>query len=477
MQDLTPIYTALKDYAGGDFLRLHMPGHIGKGILGQDLSGITLLDITEVPGMDDLHLPVGVIRKSQELLARAFAAKESFFLVNGATSGIHALFMALGSQGQEIMVPRNAHRSFYGGMVLSGAVPVYIPVENETELGIALAVKAEKVKNLLIKHKEVTAVFITSPSYYGTSSDIKNIASVTRARQKKLLVDEAHGAHFCFNKQYPRPALESGADAVVNGLHKTMPVLNQGACLHLASSLAGDARIKKAVSMLTTTSPSYPLLASMELACRFMEENGDLLLARAAELSSCYRCKINKIKGLKCCEEELRRVNGVKELDPLKVLISVRETGLNGYQFARLLRDKYHIQVEMQEQSFILAMFSIFHDKQDWERFYQALWAIAVTYPGKKKQANKAAIPPLPRMILSPRQAFMASSRRVALKDTLNQVAAEMIAAYPPGIPCILPGELIDQEMLDYLDFLRRSDVRFQGPEDTTLEYINIIED
>ncbi len=472
----TPIYSALKAYAGEDFLRLHMPGHAGKGMEQQELSAAAAWDVTEIPGLDDLHLPGGIIRQSQELLARAFAAGYSYFLVNGATEGIHALFLALGREGKEILLPRNAHRSFYGGMVLSGAVPVYIPVQTEAQLGIALAVTAEDIETLLQRHPEAQTVFLASPSYYGTTCDVAAIAAVTRDLGKNLLVDEAHGSHFSFSDLYPQPALRSGADAVVNGLHKTLPVLNQGAALHLSAGWADNSRIRQTVSLLATTSPSYPVMASIELARQFMEENGASLLERAYEFSRCCSCRINRITGLKTCEQELRKVAGVAQLDPLKILVSVQGTALSGYQFASRLRDKYRIQVELADSNIILAMFSIFHEAQDWTRFYQALQDIAVSYPGPGGQPVKVELPPPPHMLLSPRQAFMAPCRRVPLRDGVNKTAGEMIAAYPPGIPCILPGELISREMIDYLVYLVRSGARIQGPEDAALRYINIID-
>lgn len=476
MPGSTPIYTALHQYAGKDFLRLHMPGHVGKGIKQQELCQLATLDLTEIPGLDDLHLPTGVIKESQELLAQAFGAAKSYFLVNGATSGIHTLFLALNRDGNKVLLPRNAHRSFYGGLVLSGATPIYIPVQVESKLGIALAVTAEDVKRLLYLNPDVNNVFISSPSYYGTGCDIAAIASITSSYNKTLLVDEAHGTHFAFSQHYPRPALESGADGVVNGLHKTLPVLNQGACLHLSARLVGDLRIEKALSLLTTTSPSYPILASIELACRFMEENGESLLEKSYQLSREYRQKINAITGLNCCEQELQEVAGVTGLDPLKILVSLRGSALNGYQLAALLREGHGIQIELEGANFILAMFSIFHDRNDWEKFYQALQVIAATYPGRGKVYSKVELPPLPPMLLTPRQAFMASCQQVAVKDTLNRVAAEMIAVYPPGIPCILPGELINQEMLDYIIYLGKSGARIQGPRDPSLQYINVID-
>lgn len=476
MLQSTPIYSAIKAYAGEDFLRLHMPGHVGKGIYQPELSAVASLDVTEIPGLDDLHLPLGIIQQSQELLARAFAAGDSFFLVNGATEGIHALFLALGYEGRKVLIPRNAHRSFFGGMVLAGTMPVYIPVQTEPELGLALAVTAGDIDSLLKQNPEAEAVFLTSPSYYGTTSDIAGIAAITRAAGKSLLVDEAHGAHFSFNKLYPRPALQGGADAVVNGLHKTLPVLNQGAALHLASGWSKKNQVNKVISLLATTSPSYPIMASIELARHFMEENGESLLGRAYELSSLYRFKINGIRGLRTCEQDMQRVNGVAQLDPLKVLISVQGTALTGYHFASLLRERYQVQVELEDSNVILAMFSVFHEERDWDRFYRALRDIAAAYPGQGRLPVKVEHAPLPHMALPPREAFVAPCRRVPLKDAVNQIAGEMVAAYPPGIPCLLPGELIDREILEYLVYLSRCGARIQGPEDATLQSMGIID-
>ena len=476
MPELTPIYTALQEYAIKDYLRLHMPGHIGKGIKQEELRHLAALDLTEIPGLDDLHLPTGVIKRSQELLAGAFGAAKSYFLVNGATSGIHALFLALNQDGNKVLLPRNAHRSFFGGLVLSGATPIYIPVQVEPKLGITLAITAEDVNRLLSLNPDVHNVFISNPSYYGTGCDIAAIASITSSYNKLLLVDEAHGAHFAFSPLYPKTALESGADGVVNGLHKTLPVFNQGACLHLSANLAGNSRIAKTLSLLTTTSPSYPILASIDLARQFMEESGESLLEKAYQLSWEYRQKINTLTGLSCCEQELQGISGVIGLDPLKIMVSVRASALNGYQLATLLRERYGIQVELEDYNFIMAMFSIFHDRNDWEEFYHALQAISAAYPGERRTWTTVELPPIPLMLRTPRQAFMASCHQVPVKDALNRVAAEMIAVYPPGIPCILPGELINQEMLDYIIYLGKSDVRIQGPQDPSLQYINVID-
>lgn len=470
----TPIYTALQQYAQNSNVRLHMPGHLGRGMTAMELQDVARIDVTEVPGLDDLHLPREIIEQSRILLARAFGAEESFFLVNGATSGIHALFLALTSEGEKVLVPRNAHRSFYGGMVLSGAVPVYIPVQTMDEPGVALAVTCADVMKLLEQSQKV--VFLVSPSYYGTTCDLEQISSQVHASGRLLLVDEAHGAHFRFSQRLPSTALQCGADAVVNGLHKTLPVLNQGACLHLGLSLCGDRGISNACSLLTTTSPSYPILASIELARALMEENGESMLAQALDHAAQFRQKARGLRGLKCYYEETQQIPGVKALDGLKILIGVGKTELTGYELAEQLREEYKIQVEIADSRYILAMFSLFHKKEDWDYFYQALLQISKTITMSDKEPTAVVLPPYPRVVLSPRQAFMAAVKILPLKDCRGKIAGEMVAAYPPGIPCLLPGEMITETVQNYLEYLQKTGARLQGPQDSSLQHLSILD-
>lgn len=478
MMAATPIYSALRKYCERNKLRLHMPGHIGgRGIQSAELSALAALDLTEVPGLDDLHLPQTIIKEASLLLAEAFGASSSFFLVNGATSGIHTLFMSLHPPHGIVLLPRNAHRSFFGGMVLAGTSPVYIPCQMDSDLGLALAVSSADIEELLARHPDAGAVFITSPSYFGSCCEIESIAKVAQERSAVLLVDEAHGGHFAFHGAYPRPALHSGADAVVNGLHKTLPVLNQGACLHLRDETPFAKRAFSAYSLLTTTSPSYPILASIDLAREFMMDVGEAWLDRAWHLAREYRSKIKQIKGLHCYgEAEWGRFPGVKGFDPLKLLIIPRGLSINGYELAQILRDSYSIEVETADGKYILAMMSVFHEREEWEKLYRGLENIAKAYAGGQNQPDKAELPPLAQVKLIPRDAFLASSKRVRLEDSKGLIAAEMVAAYPPGIPCLLPGELISPEIFSYLVYLRKSGARLQGTHDPGLNYIKVID-
>ena len=476
MNDQTPIYSALCRYRGEANLRLHMPGHAGGRGVNDVLQSIAAIDVTEVGGMDDFHLPQGIIAESQRLMARAAGVGESFYLVNGASGGIHALFMSMVAEGEKILLPRNCHRSFYGGMVLSGAMPVYIPSRIDEELGLELSIQVSEIEKCLMQNPYIMTIFITSPSYFGTCSDIESIVALAGQSQKYVLVDEAHGGHFPFHKDYPAPAIAQGAMAAVNGLHKTWPVLNQGGCLHIKSGFPEHERLRQAVSLLTTTSPSYPLLASMELARMFMEQEGHYRLEQAGQWSREYKDKINQIKGLHCHHEEFKERSDIKGIDPLKVLISMPGLQLNGYQMGSILKEKYHIQLEMETEHSILAMFSLLHDKSDWEKFYKSLQEVAADYAGSKKKSLRIEAPPAAKVALSPRRAFQVCKKRVKLAESMNLISGEMIAVYPPGIPCLLPGETITGEVLDYLHYVIDSGARIQGPEEPTLNNILVID-
>ncbi|NLU50107.1 MAG: aminotransferase class I/II-fold pyridoxal phosphate-dependent enzyme [Syntrophomonadaceae bacterium] len=474
-----PIYEALLRYRAESNLLLHMPGHCGgRGFTVEEFAELGRLDFTEVPGLDDLHNPTGPLQEARELMAAAFGAQESFFLVNGATSGIQTLFLATCNEGEPVLIPRNAHRSFLAGLVLSGAVPVYYPCIQADPWGIVVAPEAGAVVSALEKNPAAAAIFLASPSYYGTVADVREIVQTAQNYDKMVLVDEAHGAHFSFHPCLPPPALAQGSAAVVHGMHKTLPVLTQAAMLHIGCGFIPRARLRQAYHLLTTTSPSYPLLASLDLARSLLQERGYELLEKALQWAGEFRFKMKQVKGIDCPGEEFLQVPGVKGYDPLKVLLGVRGLSLTGYQVAVLLRERFNIQVEMAGRDFILAMFSLYHDRNDWEELYVALRSISQQYPGPGEVARLAVSPPpLPDLVLTPRQAYYSPWKKVKLAEAVGRIAGEMVAGYPPGIPCLLPGELVTPEVLDYLFYLRANGAGIHGPEDPELNYLYIIDE
>lgn len=472
-----PLWAALLKYRDENNLRLHMPGHLGGRGLPEAYRDLAQIDLTEVPGIDDLHQPRSHIEQARRLMAQAYGARESFFLVNGATSGMHALFMSLPGSKSRVLIPRSFHRSVWGGLVLSGATPIYVASSHDAELGIPLAIDPQCIEDKLKADSGIKAVFLTSPSYFGTSLNISDIFDKTCPSGVALLVDEAHGAHFAFHPSYPRPALAQGADAVVNGLHKTLPVLNQGACLHIGRQFKYRDRLAKALSLLTTTSPSFPLLASMDKARQYMQKQGRDCMERAMQIAMQYRSRIEQIPGLNIWNPVLENNHHTAGQDPLKLTVRVSGLCLNGLQLADLLRREHHIQAELAQPLVVMFMMSIFHREDEWERLFQALAKIAGQYAAQTKKSEKIPLPPIPQVVLSPRQAFWYKLRRVKLKDSLGHLGGEMVAPYPPGIPCILPGELIDTEILNYLWYIKQRGLSTHGPHDPALNYIMVLDE
>lgn len=493
MTEFAPIYQSLKKRIEQSSLRLHMPGHAGtRGILPPDIDAWAYLDFTEIPGLDNLHMPTEAIAEAQQLMAKACGAEQSLFLVNGATSGIQALLMS-SAEREKVIIPRNSHLSFYGGLVLSGGMPVYAPCQIEPDLGIAIATNSEIINKLLAEHSDTEVVWVTSPTYFGTCSDLEAIYSSLSSQGKLLMVDEAHGSHFPFHPLFPTPALKQGAAAVVNGLHKTWPVLTQGACLHLGidffsncedngpsltdnKNLTRGLRLMAAYHLLTTSSPSYPIMASIDWARDFMAQRGYHLLEQQRLWSSHYRKLLSRIPGIKCYGDELILQSGVKAVDPLKVIIGTAGLSLTGYQLGSILRNEFQIQVEIEHPAMILAMFSILHSQDDWEYFYQALKNIALRYPANHENRIEIYQPSDWSVKLTPRQAFYAPKRKVKVAESRGLIAGEMVAPYPPGIPCILPGEKITDEIWDHLLYFQTNGISIQGPADASLKYIEVID-
>lgn len=455
-----------------------MPGHIGSAIYFDNiLEQLARLDITEVTGLDDFHLPQGIIEEGRQALTRAFGVSESYFLVNGASSGIHALFLALSNKEKDtFLISRNVHKSVFAAMVLADVIPEYIKCQTDSYLGITVSTTSEQIENVLSCSEVAKAVFITNPSYYGTVSNTKKIFEIANKYNKPLLVDEAHGAHFYFHSEYPTPSIDAGAYAAVNGLHKSLPVLNQGACIHVGENFKEKEQLFSAISLLTTTSPSYPILASIDLARNFIEKEGQAFLDRALKLSIEYKRKISSIKGIHCITDDYLGYMGINQIDPLKVVISPIQLSINGYELATILYEKYNIHIEMAEPNIVVAMFSLLHTRSDWSTLYKALKDIARIYYTDTKKKNEVIALPLPKVTLSPRAGYRAASKKVKLNQSINKVSAEIVTLYPPGVPCLLPGETITQEIIDYITFVKKTGGYIQGPKDASMETIAIVD-
>ncbi len=484
----TPFFNAILQYAQKGIIPFHTPGHKeGKGVhdnlrsfVGQNAFRI---DLSELEAFEYGHNPEEVLHEAQKLAAEAFGADYTFFLVNGTTSGIETMIMAAIRPGDKLIIPRNVHKSIIGGMILSGARPVYLKPEVNPELGIAMGVEAPDYTAALEEHPDARAILVINPNYYGLCGDIEKTVETGHAHGQVVLVDEAHGPHLRFHPDLPLSALEAGADLVAQSTHKILGSMTQSSMLHVKSEQVRVARVKTMLRLIQSTSPSYLLLASLDVARMQMATQGEQLLTRAIELAEQARERINRIKGLYCFGKEIIGQHGVYNVDPTKLTISVKGIGFTGMMVETILRNRYGIQVELSDLYNVLLIISIGDTQEDIDRVVAALEDLATHQVGIGDHVKRLAEvtyklrpPELPKQFMVPRDAIFASLRAIPFKEAAGQVSAEILAPYPPGIPVVCPGEEITQEIIDYLELVKEVGIYIQGPEDYRLEKIKVVD-
>ena len=456
---------------------LHVPGHKwDKGCLNYGLCGETVLrmDLTCLPGLDNICNPRDVIKEAEELAAEAFGADRAFFLVNGTTAGIQAMIMAVCRPGEKLILPRNAHKSAISGLIISGAQPVYIEPEINQDFGISMGVTVEKVEKALQQHPDAKGVFLANPNYYGTASDLKSIVEIAHGYKVPVIVDEAHGAHLPFGDGLPMPALAAGADLAASSTHKMGGSLTQSSMLFLRQGLV-SVRGSRPCQFGPDHSPSYLLLSSLDLARKQMALKGRELVRKSLALARWIREELKSIEGIRLFGEGLAGSPGCYAFDPLKVVINVTGLGMSGYEVERLLREKYNLQVELSDLYNVMFLISLGDNMDNCRYLVDCLKSIA----GTKKLGNiiKYCPPPpeIPGMAVLPRDAFYSETRIVPLHEAAGEVSAEAIMAYPPGIPLLCPGEMITQEIIDYVNILKQENADLQGTEDPEINQIKVL--
>ncbi len=452
-----PLYQMLKKYRSEKPLPFHMPGHVmGRG-LPPELTEAGSLDITEIPGADCLHSPDGIIEKAQALAARAFGAEESFFLVNGSTSGVYAMIRAVAGPGDKLIIDRDCHRSVLYGLALVQGEPVFVKPRRNNASGLPAGVGEEEVREALQKHPDARGVLLTRPNYYGAAPNLKKIAESCHQHGIPLLVDEAHGAHFIFHPRLPETAMEQGADVCVQSLHKTLPALTQTALVHRRKgSLVSQGRLAASVSMYQTTSPSYVLMASIDTARSFMENKGEELYDNLLESLDQFDQRLSQRKGIKRAEVRSERV----ESDPTRLVISVSGTGRDGFQAEALLRRETGVVSEMADPEHVVLITTPFHRQEDFIRLEKALEKLESSPDFKTKglgtfrESLSLPLPPEPERVIPLWKALWGRTRTVSLSSGEGAVCGQALVPYPPGIPLIYPGERISREAVNYLEAL-----------------------
>lgn len=481
-QSQTPLLDAMRAYADGGAAAFHTPGHKqGEGIHKKFKELITdrglKMEVSLMDELDDLHAPAGCILAAQKLAARLYGADASYFVINGTTGAIHAMLAAALNPGDKLILPRNAHRSALGGLMLCGARAVYVRPEVDDELGIAMGCDPKAIESAMDAHPDSRAVLLVHPTYYGVTADIRKIANLVHSRGMLLLVDEAHGPHLKFHRALPMDALEAGADLVAQSTHKLIGSLTQTSMLHANFARVDRARLQAMLSLLQSTSPNYLLLASLDVARMQMASEGGALLGRAVELAQWARSEINKIDGLYCFGKERLGSPGARALDPTKLTVSMRGVGLSGAEAAKILRVQYNIQAELADAHNVLFILSIGDDAARASLLVESLRSLA------QKAGSRAPRPPqsyprypeIPRAALSAREALFAEKTAVEFDRSQGCVSAETITFYPPGIPALCPGEIIGKETIAYCKAMRGLDLKIVGPDDVRLQSIKVV--
>lgn len=482
MINYTPLYDGLIDYIKEGNISFHMPGHKdGNGILKikerpDFKDNLLFIDQTEVPGLDNLHLPEGIIQEAQGLAARAFRSDYTYFLVNGTTCGVYSMILGVTNDGDKIIVPRNSHRSVAGALIIGGLWPVYYDPDVDLEKGIAVSVSPEKIEQAIIENPDAKAVLVTNPTFYGTCSDIEAIADIVHKHNMIFLVDEAHGAHFPFNKRLPVNAMDAGADIAVQSAHKTLSAFTQSSMLHVRRGRVDTEKIEFMLRLTQTTSPSYILMAGLDLARYQMEEHGEELLDELLDIVDDFRDKVNTIPYIHSFGREIIGQYHVTDFDPTKVTINFKNFGITGTRIDDILRKQYKIQVELSDLYNILALGSIGDKKENYDKLYDAIYDISQKYSNEREVKNIPEITwRMPYQALSPREAVYEPMEMVDFKNSEGRVSAEIIAPYPPGIPVILPGEIITSDIINNIMVVKEAGIKINGPRDQKLEKIAVI--
>jgi arginine decarboxylase len=486
-QQRAPLYEKMLSHRFQSRSSFHVPGHKnGKGvdpIAADDFASIMSLDYTELAPLDDLHHPTGVILEAQQLASDCFGAEDTYFLVNGSTVGNLAMIMSVCATDEILIVQRNVHKSVIHGLMLAGARAVFLPTRLDADTGLAVGVNLTDVITAMEDHPTAKGVLLSNPNYYGMGIELSDIAAAVHFRGLPLLVDEAHGAHFGFHPDLPNSALASGADAVVQSTHKMLTAMTMGAMLHVQGNRMERDLIRQRLSMLQSSSPSYPLMASLDLCRRWMFQEGKQSITKALQVVRHFREQVkNKLPAAAIIEREEH--NLVYDfLDPFKITLGDRTGTWTGFQ----LRDQLAAagcDAEMADAKYVLFQFSLASDESDTEHLFSVLSDIFIKLSIEKQDFLKEISNNYSRHLFSqisapvrmglPRSSDASKVKAIPIEASIGLRSAEMVIPYPPGIPLLYIGERITEQAATYIKWLAKQGASFQGAKDAELTQISI---
>lgn len=468
MADFPVLYEKLKKYVATDFYPFHMPGH------KRQMGGITgfpdpyALDITEIYGFDNLHHPEGVIKESMEWAASVYGADRTYYLVNGSTCGILSAISGVAPRGSVLLMSRNCHKAVYHGVFLNSLKTKYIYPQFMEEYGVQCGLSPEKIQRMLKEDRSISAVLIGSPTYDGIVSDVKSIADICHENKIPLIVDEAHGAHFRYSDRFPASALELGADVVIQSVHKTLPCFTQSALLHLREGYADREKVERYLQIYQSSSPSYLLMAGIELGIWWMEQDeGKKRMKDFTDSLSKLRRELKNMKNLRLMGEEIVGSKDIFDIDISKVIVSAKGTGINGAQLCRRLREEYHLEMEMCTEDYVTAITTVMDTREGLWRLKDAFLDIDKSLgkewgsPWRPHPENWEAEP-----VLTIREAWDSPRETIPLKESEGRISGGFIYVYPPGIPIIAPGERFTKKIIDTVFRYKEEGLCVHGGED-----------
>lgn len=494
-KDKAPLYDALIQYKNSKKHTYHVPGHKNGQVysnLAQDtlLQEVMKIDATEITGLDDLHHPESVIEEAQRLAADCFGAEESFFLVGGSTSGNIALLLTVCTEpGDLILVQRNVHKSVIHGLMLAGAHTVFLAPEVDTSSGLATAPARSTIEEALRAYPNAKGVFITMPNYYGMGFDLSNIAATCHKAGVPLLVDEAHGAHYGQHSALPGSALTAGADGVVQSTHKMLSAMTMGAMLHVQGNLLDRELLKQRLSMIQSSSPSYPIMASLDLARLHLHKHGEKAFSTGLAAVNMVRRGIEDMPRFGLLNP-LGDMEAYTVQDPFKLVIYDKDKLLKGYDLQNKLEEQGCVP-EMSDDTYVVLLFSLGSSEEDARHLLKALVHISLEEGPEEINRHHKSENTAPHHVFTwnilhssvyscpvPFQLGKIKKEqkeKISITKASNRISAEMVIPYPPGIPILYPGEEISENMKNHLIQLRDSGAKIQGTADSSLETISVM--
>lgn len=478
-QSKAPVLEAMTQHLQNRVVPFDVPGH--KGGRGNseltDFLGKSCLkaDVNSMKPLDNLCHPVSVIKEAQDLAAEAFGAKTAFFIVNGTTGSVQTMIMTACKSGDKIIMPRNVHRSAINALVVNGAIPVYVNPGTNKELGIPLGMSVENVKKAIAENPDAKAVLINNPTYYGVCSDLREIVRIAHENNMLALVDEAHGTHFYFGENMPVSGMAAGADMAAVSMHKTGGSLTQSSILLCGSNINSD-YVRQVINLTQTTSGSYLLISSLDIARKNLALNGKSIFKKTVQFAEYARNEINKLGGYYAFGNELCDNNAFYDFDKTKLSIHTRDIGLAGIEVYDILRDDYGIQIEFGDIGNILAIISAGDRALEIERLISSLSEIKRLYSRDKAgMFDHEYINP--EVITAPQKAFYSNKKSVPINQSSGMICGEFVMCYPPGIPILAPGEIITDEIINYINYAKEKGCFMTGTQDMKIENINVVED